>query len=467
MTIDYCSYHYPSAATWQCRACDRYYGNCCVSKLDFKTPRCILCSRTLQSLGAANTITPFWNILHKFLAYPFKLSPLILMIVLGLLANVISAGLIGVLIGLFILAVSTRYAYAIIEESAHGRTTPPSLAVVLSIDEDRLFLKQIAIFLIMGTAIGLVGVTGSPFLVFLATAFCTLALPASILVLATEKSLASAVNPLLLTQLMARLGTGYFVLYAFINILASGPVVITESVVGLVSPQRLIAIYAIATVYFWFATAYMMGYTMLQYQRELGYRADLEEDESDIETVTDVGEIHRQLTILIIEGRFEEAYDLLKAAVHRSPGELSLQQRYNKLLLAMGYTTALGEHSKALIEQFSESNQLAAAISVYEDTAKLIPSFQLSSADLLVKFAGLYQERLQYKNALSLLSQLTKQFPDYPEIGEVFLKAATIYVENLDQPEKALPLIRYIAKSPKFSDQLKQEAGKLQQLISK
>lgn len=466
MSVDYCSYHGQASATWYCGSCDRYFGRCCVYKSDITETRCLLCTRNLQPLGAANLVRPFWNILHKILLYPLKSSSLILLAILAVLSSQLSFSLFGLAIVSFMLLISTRYAYAIIDEAAHGRSNPPGLFILLTVDEDRLFLKQIAVFVIMGAFIGAVRLLESYFLFFLATAFCTFALPASILVLATDRSLFAAINPLSLIRLMTRLGIGYIVLYTFIYLFGSGPVIVTSFVLEYVPNEYLLSINAVTTIYFWFASAYMMGYTLLQYQKELGYWADLDEDDRGQEELSDAEHTLRKITILIIEGRYEEAYDTLKTMTRRAPHELSLQRRLNKLLIALDRLEELQDHSQYLIDKLIEDGMPSIAADVYDNTQKCSPGFQLNNPEPLVQISNVYRDRAQYKKALLLLSELTKRFSDYHDIGSAILQAARIYMENLNQPEKAQPLLRYAVGSDKFDDSIKLQANQLLNMLA-
>ncbi len=60
---------------------------------------------------------------------------------------------------------------------------------------------------------------GGPILMMLAVAFVVLALPASIMVLAMERSVGAAVNPMNLAVLISRIGTPYFLLYGYLILL--------------------------------------------------------------------------------------------------------------------------------------------------------------------------------------------------------------------------------------------------------
>lgn len=466
MEIDYCNYHYQSPATWYCRGCALHYGDCCIARVGstIKGARCVSCAQELQSLGAANKVEPFWNVIHKFLAYPFKTGPLTLILLMSLLAKVASTGgMIGVGIGLFILVVCTRYGYAIIEHTSMGKSTPPGLSIILTRDPDNLFIKQIIVFFVAGLAMGLAAQTGSVALNLLVLAFVTLAMPASILVLAVEKELFAAINPVLLTQIMAKMGLGYFVLYVFLNIISGGPYYVFAYFSDYIPETVYIPAYIATTIYFAFASANLMGYALLQYQKELGYRAELEEDLTALDDA-DTGvnaQTLNELNILLIDGRYNDALALLKKLAELSPNDLQLQLRYHKLLAEMGVKDELASRSNTLIEKLIATNAITSAALVFLNTIKAVPEFKPESATSLLKLSDFFRERGQPRNAMSMLTQLIKQHPNHPEMGQMYIKVARLYAEDLQQPDKALQILNHIQKNPNYSEAEREEAAKL------
>jgi tetratricopeptide (TPR) repeat protein len=470
MDIDYCSYHYQKPATWRCRTCKVHYGDCCITRASARAeqPRCVTCTHDLAPLGAANKIEPFWNVLHKFLAYPFKPAPLILTCLLGALGFILTPSLLGIGIGLFIIVVTARYFYAIIDHTSQGRTTPPGLSIILMRDPENLFIKQIVVFFAVGVAMAAAEKSGSMIISLLVFAFVSVALPASILVLAVEKKLVSAINPLLLTDLMVKMGSGYLVLYVFLLILGAGP----DSVFSYFQKYIPEGVYLPASiaifVYFSFACAYMMGYALLQYQKELGYRAELEDEEINVVETDD--RINAQTVnytnLLLIEGRYDEAYDLVKRSAKQYQSDLPLQQRYHRLMAERGLKDELRLHSGGLIEQLVAANSIPNAATIFLNTLKVLPEFKPESANTMRKFSELFEKRNQPRNALSMLLQIVKHYKDYQEIPQVYLKIAQLYANELQQPDKAKQAITHILAQDSWSIHIKQEAEKLLKTIN-
>jgi tetratricopeptide (TPR) repeat protein len=469
MDIDYCSYHYQTPATWRCRGCNVHYGDCCFTRASSKVehPRCITCTNELAALGAANKVQPFWNVLHRFLAYPFKPGPLLLTFALALLGNLITPSLVGIGIGLLIVVVCARYAYAIIEHSSMGRTTPPGLSILLTRDPENLFFKQIAVIIVAGFAMGAAETTGSVIVNFLVYAFVSLALPASILVLAVEKRLQAAINPLLLTELMTKMGSGYLVLFVFLQILGGGPYYLFEYFHSWIPQSIYLPAFIGVTVYFIFASARMMGYALLQYQKELGFRAELEDETVVVETDDRISpQTLNQVNLLLIEGRFDEAYDIVKRSAKQYPSDLVLQQRYHKLMAERGLKDELRLHSGGLIEQLVAANSVPNALAIFLNTLKALPEFKPESALTMQRFAELFEKRNQHRNAASMLLQIIKHYPDYKEMPQIYLNLAQLYAKELQQPDKARQAVAHILAQDSWSIHIKQEAEKLLKILN-
>jgi tetratricopeptide (TPR) repeat protein len=373
----------------------------------------------------------------------------------------------GIGIGLFILVVTARYFYAIIDHTSQGRTTPPGIGSLLMGDPDNLFFKQIVVFFVAGAAMSAAGATGSMLISLLVFAFVTLALPASILVLAVEKKLVSAINPLLLTDLMTKMGSGYLVLYVFLQILGGGPYFVFAYFIEYI-PQSIYLPASIAImVYFSFACGHMMGYALLQYQKELGYRAELEDDEINVVETDDRinPQTVNRINLLLIEGRYDEAYDLVKRSAKQYQRDLVLQQRYHRLMAERGLKDELRLHSGGLIEQLVASNSVPNAATVFINTLKVLPEFKPESAFTLSKFAELFEKRNQHRNAQSMLLQIVKHYKDYKEMPRVYLKIAQLYANELQQPDKAKQAVAYILAQDSWSIHIKQEAEKILKTI--
>lgn len=107
-----------------------------------------------------------------------------------------------------------KYTYAVINHTAEGHLKPPAVSVAFTGSGFDIVVLQLLVFVLMGGLVGAAAMLGGPILMMLAVAFVVLALPASIMVLAMERSVGAAVNPPMnLAVLISRIGTPYFLLY--------------------------------------------------------------------------------------------------------------------------------------------------------------------------------------------------------------------------------------------------------------
>src|SRR5699024_5878617 len=88
-----------------------------------------------------------------------------------------------------------KYTYAVINHTAEGHLKPPAVSVAFTGDGFSIVFLQLLVFILMGGLTGAAAMLGGPILMMLALAFVILAMPASIMVLAMERSVTAAVNP--------------------------------------------------------------------------------------------------------------------------------------------------------------------------------------------------------------------------------------------------------------------------------
>ena len=164
----------------------------------------------------SHAVTPFWLRLPHLLLYPL-LPPAILLLLLtaGLLTFLLlHPSWPGLAAGVIAVAVGGKYGYEALAFTARGSLAPPPLNGPVIADGYGIFFKQAVIFLLLGQA-GLLLFEASrynPVVVWLWSFAVALTLPAMVMVLAVERRLLAAVNPLLWGVLIARLGWRYLVL---------------------------------------------------------------------------------------------------------------------------------------------------------------------------------------------------------------------------------------------------------------
>lgn len=150
---------------------------------------------------------PFLAATRRFFRYPFHTDPLIVIAICTLVPVVAPANLIGILIWIVLALALFKYTYAVINYTAEGHLKPPAVSVAFTGSGFDIVILQFLVFVLMGGLVGAAAMLGGPILMMLALAFVILALPASIMVLAMERSVGAAVNPMNLAVLISRIGT--------------------------------------------------------------------------------------------------------------------------------------------------------------------------------------------------------------------------------------------------------------------
>lgn len=170
----------------------------------------------MRYLGDGREVVPFWNRIPAFFQYPLHRAPLLVMSLCTLIPALLTPGwLSGVIILILVLALF-KYTYSVINHTAEGRLEPPGLGEAFSGSGFDVAVQQLLVFAILVSLVLAAAHLGGGLLAFLALAFVVLTLPASILVLAMDRQILSAVNPFSLTGIVARIGWPYFVLYGHV-----------------------------------------------------------------------------------------------------------------------------------------------------------------------------------------------------------------------------------------------------------
>ena len=311
MDKNFCSYHYKTPATFECHACKRFYGDCCIRQQLIKHT-CPLCHRQLTFLGAANTAPPFWEQMSNFFRYPLQAAPLGLLAISAAMFSLVEPNVLGLVIVVVFACVLTKYAYSIIQASKDGQTRAPSIQSAFSSENLNVFFKQLAVLVLASLAMIPVALTDSAILIFLASTIINMLIPASIIVLALTNEVLAAMNPAMLFSIVKAVGWRYILLCLFLFFLSQGPSIM----VGMLTGSNLsIPVLVLIFGYFSLVMCRLLGYTVYQSQAELGFVSDeneidcnlSEDDLADMKASQSISTVE----IYIKEGRYEDARNAL------------------------------------------------------------------------------------------------------------------------------------------------------------
>lgn len=445
-----CTYHSDQPAAWACDGCQKDFCSTCVpagssTHWGVQGPKCALCNRSLTYLGEAGGAKPFWQMVPHFMAYPLQARVLCLIALGGLAVNFIGMGLFTVFLGLFFAAVVVKYGFAIIEERGKGNASAPGVGAVIQGDQDHLFLKQVGVFIFMGVATAYAYRAGEV-LGLLASIFVALALPASTIILAVDKSLRRALNPLALVSMMAIIGLPYILLWFCVQLISSGPYYAIDILAGVLPESLLFPVLAALSLYFAFVTYCMLGYVLFQYQHELGYvnRTHHKEEIGSRDFLK--ARALAETSILFHEGDYDRARTQLRHALDQVPDDISLHDRYHKLLMVLEDQEALKNHTCYFIDLLIRFGQKGKAASIYLDGVKKLPNLQLDNIEQACIVADMLLMQGNAKAVLKLLHNIHKQHGKNPEVVRAYLLVARAYNEYLGLDAKAKQVLTFLQK---------------------
>ena len=83
-----CKYHPKLAARWECGECNiTFCGNCVKKDTVRNIALCPVCNQQAEPVDASNFITPFWQRIPKFFAYPANSQSLTFLAIIAFFAS--------------------------------------------------------------------------------------------------------------------------------------------------------------------------------------------------------------------------------------------------------------------------------------------------------------------------------------------------------------------------------------------
>ncbi|QKX16973.1 tetratricopeptide repeat protein [Microbulbifer sp. YPW1] len=449
-----CHYHSAAPAVWQCTGCSKDYCSDCVpgavDNYYQSTPKCVLCNKRLENVGASNKAKPFWQMAPFYFRYAFSAGPLTISAICAVAALAMTGlGFLSIFVFVATLAVVMRYNLLVIEKLASGQLQAPSFGDAQDGRSAAVFAKVIGMILVAGGAGVLFAMLGEGAVQVYSIALSLLT-PAAMIVLALEHSMRAAVNPLKLLHFTLIIGWPYWLLWLSTSAVSAAPALLLPAVVGKLPVWLLLPLVAFVTSYFSIVTSAMMGYICLTRQRKLGVVAQVEDEEflealefDRLKALADAG-------ILLREGRHEEARKTLVTVLRQQPDDIALNERYYRLLLATDDKKALRELGPHLLERFVKLNQAHKAAELYLATTRSHGAPTIDKSLLRHQIAeALYRQR-QFKPALSLINNLHKEDPHYTRLDSAYLLLAKIYMDGFNRTDNSRKLLAFVrSKFPK------------------
>jgi tetratricopeptide (TPR) repeat protein len=452
----FCDYHPTKPAQWCCPECDAYYCPGCISKRVIEQYGkkktfyyCPKCNEFPKRLAIGNVIEPFWSRLPKFFTYPFHPRPLVFMAALSLATLLYGIPLLGLFLRLATYVVLLKYSFAALLNTAQGKFFPPNVNLQTISADIGVVFKQIAIFIIIGILFVYMIRDAGIIVGLFFLCFAILSIPSMIIMLVTTNSLLHAINPLLFVKIAWRIGWGYLLMYFFLILLGGAPAVIGKYAIAYLPAPLYMMLMTLAESFYTIITYHLMGYVILQYNEEIGYEVELEDDplvsEEGPSAHSESSEITNRVDILIKEGNMDEAISVIKKETEGDITDPELAERYFNLLKIKKQVQEMLEHGRVYLDMLAKANQKEKLCEVYLECASKNSEFTPGSSTIM-KIAGSLNESGKPKEAVQAYNNFIKANPKSPMVPKAYFLGSNIINEKLNNPQKASSIIKGLIK---------------------
>jgi hypothetical protein len=380
--------------------------------------------------------------LPEVLAYPLKTDCLIVIgIYVACSLVLLLPGIIIQLLKLGLLAYLYRYCANVMQHTAMGNLDPPEhisrasdgagWAQVWMI----LLLFVIAFFMVR--MLGGVGV-GLAMMILIA-------MPAISMSLAMDDDFFGALNPAKIVQLIAAVGSPYWVLVIFsaLILVCQGFLAVWLSALPSILMEPL---YNAISAYCSIAGFFLMGLILHQSAEKLG----IEQNDTPDQTLTQrrVAQDPDQAVLdevnqLAASGQVEKAAIDLGLHIKARGGSNLVHQRYRELLYAWNVPNKLLEHGKTWLSALIAQEKHTEAVALYQENLKLDAQFRPSLDEEFLPLAQALAKS-DARAALVLLNGFQTRFPKSKQIAPTLLFAAKVFAEQLHQIAPAQKILQWL-----------------------
>lgn len=446
----YCKYFPTEPATWHCERCDVYMSDRIVAARASSGSKmssiCPLCTSDLTFLGNAHLAAPFWQRLPQFYLYPLQKVPLLLALV-STLPMLLGKGDPTIVLQLIVTVLITKYAYVVLEDSANGNMRAPELERIAEGGGLTLVVQQYAVLFAAGAAVvGVLLWTHSTFWTVLVSAVVLLALPASIIVLAMEKTLTAALNINTLFDVITRIGWAYAVLWVFLLFSILSYLTVSVSFYNEVPfPVWGVLTTALGN-YFYFWMFHLMGYVIFQFQTELGFAAELKGDKriQRKRTRLALDPMLARMDVLVKEGRYSQLIEFFRRELKQNSDNLLLHENFDKLLKAMQLNDERTRHGLEYVHSLVQLGDAVRGLQLFRDLKELDDELRPNSDKTAFSLAEKSYERGDYKLAVNLLNNFHQNYFESEWTPEAYFLLSKVLMEGFNKKKEAFQFASFV-----------------------
>jgi hypothetical protein len=404
-----------------------------------------------------------WQQLPHILAYPLKGYALPVIIFVSLLLWV---GLnflpLGAIILMIVLSWTLKYAYAVLENTIFGHSTPPMFSSDMWFSSNQRPLKQLFFLFTVFGITGLIRQVAGDIPALFVFTLALLLMPASAVIIAIQDSLFSALNPLTLILLAKRIGSAYII----VSLLFSLPMLLF-----LFFPEIPLLFRVMGFVYLLFMTFHFIGFIVYHRRESLGLDVSFS-PEREVEAQKQaqdkqLGDILYEVHVLARGGRVEEAIEELFARLPELGDTFDNHAKIFARLTLWEEKSVLLAYGQYYISQLIQQNRLSQAVEIYQDCFDIKATFAAkNSFDILPLATTAYREQ-RYPLTRHLVQDFQNRHPNHPDIIAIKLLTAKLLAKHFKRYQEAkaimVELLKY--KEHALFPEIKKYAMFLQNLI--
>jgi hypothetical protein len=382
----------------------------------------------METLLGADHIPPFWSRLPEVYKYPLNTEAITTLLVVSLVAAMIGNFSIFLIIPM---AAMVFYSFACLRETAKGNLKPPGLEACFESSVAPLYV--VIVIFVLGIAANIVFSYFGRGIGILALLCFIAALPASIMIIATEERLLPAINPAELAIVIRAAGSSYFVMLLFVLIMSSSVFALQSFIGGSANSFFGIFVQSLISNYYGVVVYHLMGYLVYQNQEALGFKTKKNRSQASFRSDEDRAKSH--LEVLIKAGEYRAAADLARAQLQKSSATLWDWARAFSLMCIAGpsdkASLMFDDYAKRL-EQAGEADTLAEA---YLELKKRRPGFVIKDHKQRLFVATTLFETGEYAKVVNMLHLFHQQSEDTTQITHA-LKLLTESLSSISGREK-------------------------------
>ena len=443
--MEYCKYHPVFEATYRCTHCKTGQCDHCVDASSGEV-RCFVCRRELENEGPGESVVPFWRRLDKSFSYPMTLQVMLLTVIASVVSVIgaTAGGLQGFVILFLVTAVTTKYGFLCLQQTAAGNMSAPDISeaysggVKLIIHIVIILLGIIVMVLAVAHALG-------QFAAIAFSAFWLCCLPAVFINYARFEEISSAINPIEVARLVLQLRGAYFLLLLFITIMMLSVGTLNQLFDG--EDLLSAALQSVVSYYYWIVIFHLMGYLLFQKQRVLGYVSRLESD-GDLYNRSDKQHMMARIGVLAKEGMFAELSHELKGALKKYPEDIGIYDRYFDYLCALHNTAELDKFWSAYLACLSNSGAEPKVAGLLLRVLQFAPDYMPASAEVRFKLAGILLQQGKPALSVRLINRLHRDHPGFEQLPEAYFLMADA-LEELPEKQVQAEKCRLLANKLK------------------